>query len=151
MITTQRHRYVTWEGFEVDRYMAAWLIKRYIDPKAEFLFLPIGTEVPVDGSIAFDVPGGRWFRGNRQCTSDSVFGDIGSQDSTLERMVGLVRQLEMAYWLVDPTSDAGRMNSAVLRITDDISDPHARMVCVFKYLDDVYAAGGSVPGQPGDR
>jgi len=139
------HMYATWAGFEADRYMAAWLIKRFIDPEAEFSFLPIGSEVPADGSIAFDMPGGRWFRGGRQSTAELILHDIGAEDPALDSMVGMVRKLEMAYWLVDPMSDAGRMKSQILRIIDGTPDSEERLNKVLGYFDGVYAAGGQVP------
>ena len=35
-------KWVTWEEVGVDRMACAWLIRRFIDPDAEFLFVPAG-------------------------------------------------------------------------------------------------------------
>src|SRR5690242_19507962 len=38
-------KWVTWEQVGVDRMACAWLITTYLDPTAEFLFVPVGTSV----------------------------------------------------------------------------------------------------------
>lgn len=139
------HRYVTWVGYEVDRFMAAWLIKRFLDPEAEFSFLPVGSEVPTEGCIAFDVPGGRWFRGGRRSTAEVIRAELEVEDPIVDRMVAMVRKLELGYWLVDPTSDVGRMNSDILRIVDRTPDSVERLDEVFTYFDGIYKAGGGSP------
>lgn len=49
-------KWVTWEGVGVDRIGCAWLIRRFIDADAEFVFIPSGTAATPDGT-PFDIPG----------------------------------------------------------------------------------------------
>ena len=42
-------KWLTWEQVGVDRMACAWLITKYIDPEAEFLFVPAGQK-PLPGS-----------------------------------------------------------------------------------------------------
>ena len=139
------HQYVTWEGTEADRLLACWLIKRYIDPKAEIEFVPIGKEIDNVSGIAFDMPGGRWFRGARQSTSELIYHEIGIQENSLDKMIEMVRQLEMAYWMVDPLSEAGRFNTRLIQVLEQYIDTQERLQGVFAYLDEIYANGGCLP------
>ncbi len=138
------HTYVTWAGPEADRYMAIWLIKRFIDPKATFVFLPIGSEIPPGRDTAFDVPGGKWFRGGRQSTAETIRNEIKLSDPVVDHMVRMVRTLEMAYWLVDPLSDAGRMDSAIRQMTSGASINEEQLNKVLEYFDVVYRAKGRI-------
>src|SRR6266853_3861095 len=51
-------RWITRERIKVDRVACPWLIKKFVDPAAEFVFLPHDTDwqKAQDGTV-FDVPG----------------------------------------------------------------------------------------------
>ena len=49
-------RWITRERIKVDRVACPWLIRKFIDPQAEFLFLPHDTDwTRVDGTVV-DLP-----------------------------------------------------------------------------------------------
>lgn len=62
--------YVTLKGFEPDKLASIWLIKRFIDQKAEFVFLTKG-DFPQEG-IAFDVPDARLRRSHTRSTFETI-------------------------------------------------------------------------------
>ena len=50
-------RWITREKIKVDRVACPWLIKNFIDPEAEFVFLPATTDwTKIDNGTVFDVP-----------------------------------------------------------------------------------------------
>src|SRR3990172_8436895 len=53
---TAIHTYVTWWGTEVDKLASLWLIKRFVDPRAQFIFLPKGTLPAKDAGTPIDLP-----------------------------------------------------------------------------------------------
>lgn len=55
----------------VDRCATAWLIRRFVDPKAEFAFVQPGAEVPA-GAEPFDMPDARYGHRGRDCTFETV-------------------------------------------------------------------------------
>src|SRR5438067_2178091 len=55
----------------VDRCGTAWLIRRFIDPKAEFVFVQPGSDVPA-GAEAFDMPNVRFGHRGKDCTFETV-------------------------------------------------------------------------------
>ena len=51
-------RWITRERIKVDRVACPWLIRKFIDPNAQFVFLPPDTEwASVTDGTVFDVPG----------------------------------------------------------------------------------------------
>lgn len=51
-------KWVTRDHVHMDRVACPWLIKRFVDPDAEFGFVPFGSDVPApEGTIAFALPG----------------------------------------------------------------------------------------------
>ena len=50
-------KWITREKIKVDRVACPWLIRQFIDPQAEFLFLPHDTDwSKIDSGMVFDVP-----------------------------------------------------------------------------------------------
>jgi len=50
-------KWITREKIKVDRVACPWLIKNFVDPDAEFVFLPRDTDwTKIDKGIVFDVP-----------------------------------------------------------------------------------------------
>lgn len=50
-------RWITRERVKVDRVACPWLIKKFIDPQAEFVFLPHDTDwSKIADGIVYDVP-----------------------------------------------------------------------------------------------
>lgn len=141
------HIYITRPPIEEDTYLSAWLIKRFLDPSAEFVFVPIDSLVPDNTGHIFDLPSpyARWTRTNRRCTSEHLLAEVKEQNPATKTMASLVRQLEMGSWLVSPTSDAGRLRSTIAEMTHGTTDPQLRINRVFTYFDDIYAAGGYIP------
>src|SRR3989442_16004986 len=52
-------KWVTWEQVGLDRMACAWLITKYLDQEAEFLFVPAGQKPLPEGAEPFDIPGAR--------------------------------------------------------------------------------------------
>ena len=141
------HIYITRPPVEEDTYLSAWLIKRFLDPIAEFVFVPIGSFVQERAGCIFDLPSpySRWMRTNRQCTCEHILAEVKEPDTALKKMVDLVHQLEVGSWLVSPASEAGRLHSTIATMTRGVNDPQSRIDLVFMYYDIIYAAGGRIP------
>src|SRR5262249_24709741 len=68
-------KWVTRERVKVDRVACPWLIKKFIDPAAEFLFVPAEQVTAVaerDGAIPFDVPGVEFGHQGKECSFDAL-------------------------------------------------------------------------------
>lgn len=68
-------KWVTRERPMVDRIACPWLIKRFVDPDAEFLYVPAGRVAAVaahEGAIPYDVPGADLGHHGDQCSFDAI-------------------------------------------------------------------------------
>jgi hypothetical protein len=68
-------KWVTRERVKVDRVACPWLIRKFIDPDAEFLFVPAENVTDVarrEGAIPFDVPGVEFGHHGKECSFDAL-------------------------------------------------------------------------------
>lgn len=77
-------RYCTRENIHVDRNASAWLIKRFVDPGAEFLF--VKGEIPLSGTIPFDMYGVEWGHHGDHCTFETILALHNLADPVLQQI-----------------------------------------------------------------
>jgi hypothetical protein len=68
-------KWVTREKVKVDRVACPWLIRKFIDPQAEFLFVSVEKVLDVArdrGAIPFDVPGVELGHHGKECSFDAL-------------------------------------------------------------------------------
>ena len=94
-------RWITRENIKVDRVACPWLIKRFVDQEAEFLFVPEGElleKAKREGATPFDatrLPEVKLnHRGNR-CTFEAILEDFTLTDPALERLGHIVRAADV--------------------------------------------------------
>jgi hypothetical protein len=68
-------RWITREKVKVDRVACPWLIKKFIDPEAEFLFVPADQVMEAaerQDAVPFDVPGVELGHHGKECSFDAL-------------------------------------------------------------------------------
>jgi hypothetical protein len=88
-------KWVTWEHVGVDRMACAWLIKKYLDPEAEFLFVPKGQQPLPAEAEPFDIPGARYSHHRGHCTFTTMLRESALKDPTLERIPRIVDEADV--------------------------------------------------------
>ena len=87
-------KWVTWENIGVDRMACAWLIRRWIDPEADFIFIPMGEKsFPQDGE-PFDIPGARYSHHGGRCTFYVFLKEHKLEDPILARIAQMVDEAD---------------------------------------------------------
>jgi hypothetical protein len=87
-------KWVTWESVGVDRMGCAWLIRRFVDPTAEFAFVPLGqTTVPSDAE-PFDIPGVRLSHHGGRASFHAVLLAYSLEDPILHRLARVVDEAD---------------------------------------------------------
>jgi len=86
-------RWVTRPRPHVDRVASAWLIKRFIDPDAAFVFAP-PAEFPKD-AIAFDAPGVELSHHGEDCTFETLVKRARLRDRRLTRLAEVVHEADL--------------------------------------------------------
>jgi hypothetical protein len=97
-------KWVTRLYVHVDRTACPWLIKRFIDPKAEFLFVPvekIDETVKKQKAIPYDTPGVELGHHGDKCSFDAVVEKYKIKDPAVLDLARIVRaadtdKMEMA-------------------------------------------------------
>src|SRR5574342_221748 len=80
-------RWVTREGAKTDRVACPWLIRKFIDPQAEFLFVPKETVLEVtrrEAGKSFDCPGADYTHRDGKCSFEVLIEEFRLQDPALQ-------------------------------------------------------------------
>jgi hypothetical protein len=94
-------KWITRQDVKVDRVACPWLIKRFIDPKAEFLFVEekdLVEKANLLGAIPFDAPKIESIKLNHRgprCTFEAIIEDYAVSDPALARLALIVRAADI--------------------------------------------------------
>ncbi len=98
-------KWVTWENVGVDRMGCAWLIRRFIDPSAEFLFIPVGQHPLPEGAEPFDIPGARLSHRRGHSSFHTMLREYELEDPVLARIARMVDEADTAQEvMVEPAA-----------------------------------------------
>ncbi len=87
-------KWVTWGGVGVDRMGCAWLIRRWVDPAAEFIFVAEGShDLPPDAE-PFDIPGVRLSHHGGHCSFHAFLIAYDLKDSTLAHIARIIDEAD---------------------------------------------------------
>jgi hypothetical protein len=86
-------RWVTRPRPHVDRIASAWLIRRFIDPEATFLFAP-PAEFPAD-AIPFDAPNVELTHHGEDCTFETLMKRARLRDKRVARLAEIVHEADL--------------------------------------------------------
>jgi hypothetical protein len=111
-------KWVTWENVGVDRIGCAWLIRRWIDPQAQFEFIPRGHAEP------FDIPGVRLSHHRGHCSFHAIVDAHNLNDPILERIARIIDEADTVQAVnVEPAATGLDLICEGLRLIS--ADDHA--------------------------
>lgn len=87
-------KWITRERPKIDRIACPWLIKRFVDPEAEIIYVPFEEVIPTSkqlNAIPFDLPNVEYTHYGDQCTFDYILQKHKLTDPALEAMAVIVR------------------------------------------------------------
>ncbi|MBR0647250.1 chromate resistance protein ChrB domain-containing protein [Plastoroseomonas hellenica] len=127
-----RTLWVTRARPKIDRIACPWLIRRFVDPSAVFLFVAPG-EVPAVadrfGATPFDIEGVFWSHRGEACTFDVMIEEFGLQSDALTRLAAIIRGADTAR--LDLAPEAAGLLAASLGFSrlyrDDLAQLDAAM------------------------
>lgn len=133
-------KWITRSHVHVDRVACPWLISRFLDSAAEFLFVPKSQVLKVaqeEDAIAYDTPGADLHHRDNLCTFDVLIEEYGLTDKGLLRLAKIVNAADTDNLQNDPMA-AGLEAIAVgfgLRFPDDF----VNLKHQFEVYDALYA------------
>jgi AraC-like DNA-binding protein len=87
-------KWITRERPKIDRIACPWLIKRFIDPKAEIIYVPVDevlTKAQDLTAIPFDIPDVEYTHYNDECTFDYFVKKHKINDPAIRKMAVIIR------------------------------------------------------------
>lgn len=87
-------KWITRERPKIDRIACPWLIRRFVDPEAEFVYVPreqVFDKANELNGIPYDLPGAEYSHENDACTFDFIVRRHDIQDEAVHRMALIVR------------------------------------------------------------
>lgn len=100
-------KWATRPGVHVDRAACAWLIRRFVDPAAEFVFPADPAAVPA-GATLFDMRGAALGHHQGRCSFETALASFGlTTDPALEEIGRIVHEADLADERYDAPAAAG--------------------------------------------
>jgi hypothetical protein len=90
-------KWITREHVHVDRTACPWLIKKFVDTQAEFIFVPverIDEVVRKEGAIPFDAPDVELGHHGEKCSFDSIIAKYEIKDPAALELAKIVRSAD---------------------------------------------------------
>jgi hypothetical protein len=130
----------------VDRLASAWLIRRFIDPQASFVWLP-DVEQPLRtprGALGFDYDGARFTHVGMRVTFEVLAASFGLEhDPRLQRIGAAVRYLDAGGI---PVSEAAGLEAVLAGLRELHAQDDPLFGAAAKVFDALYAAPSAAVG-----
>ncbi len=133
-------KWVTRERPKIDRIACPWLIQRFIDRDAEFLYVPASEVLKVareTGATPYDVPGVEMTHVGELCSFDAFLARHALDDPALQQLATIVRGADTARLDLAPQS-AG-LYAMSLGLSQVFSDDHEMLRHGMVMYDALYA------------
>ena len=133
-------RWITRERPKIDRIACPWLIRNFVDPAAEFIFVP-ATEVLSKAAelnaIPFDVEGVELSHDGPLCSFDAILKKYDIDDPALDELAVIVRGADTASVHLAP--QAAGLLAISLGLSHNFRDDHEQLKHGFVIYDALYS------------
>lgn len=132
-------KWITRERPKIDRIACPWLIRRFIDPEAEIIYVPFEKVIITAselGAIPFDLPGVEYSHYDDQCTFDYFLKKHGLKDVALDRMAAIIRGADTDR--LDFAPQAAGLSAIFLGLSRNITDDQELLELGIKVYDGLY-------------
>ena len=133
-------KWVTRERPKIDRIACPWLIRRFIDPAAEFLYVPAADVMRVAaqaGATPYDVPGVEMGHVGDRCSFDAFVLKYRLSDRAMERLASIVRGADTDR--LDLTPQSAGLYAISLGLSRNHADDHTMLAHGMVLYDALYA------------
>ena len=145
-------KWVTRERPKTDRIACPWLILRFIDPGAEFLYVPAGEVLAVaerEDALSYDAPGARYTHRDGLCSFEVLVDEYAIDDPAVRVLARIVHGADVAED-IDATPQSAGLRAVAEGFSYAETDDHRQLELELPVYDALYAwcrreveAGGS--------
>jgi hypothetical protein len=132
-------KWVTRERPKIDRLACPWLIKRFVDKEAEFLYVPKDQVIAISksvGAIPYDVPNVELTHEGPLCSFDAFIKKYQLEDPGLDRLAEIVRAADTDT--LEKSPQAHGLLAITLGLSQNISDDHELLKVAMTIYDGLY-------------
>ncbi len=133
-------KWITRERPKIDRIACPWLIARFIDKEAEFLYVPSAEVLRLaskTGAIPYDVPGAELTHVGELCSFDAFLKTYHLADPALQRLAAIVRGADTSK--LDLTPESAGLYAISLGLSHSYQDDHEMLKYGMVMYDALYA------------
>ena len=141
-------RWVTRERPKIDRIACPWAIRRFVDPEAEFFYVPperVRAEADRMGAIPYDIPDVEFSHVGDRCSFDAVVERFGLADAALDTVATIVRGADTGHPELAP--QAAGLLAVSLGLSALHSDDYVMLSEGLRVYDALYAWAARARGE----
>jgi hypothetical protein len=142
-------KWVTRERPKIDRIACPWLIARFIDPAAEFLYVPADQVLKVaaeTGATPYDIPGVDYGHVGDRCSFDAFLRLHDLNDPALQQLAVIVRGADTAR--LDLAPQCAGLLAQSLGLSALFADDHVMLQHGMLMYDAYFAWLKQAQGEP---
>jgi len=122
-------KWITCERPKIDRIACPWLIRRFVEAEAEFIYVPteqVFAAAKETGAIPYDIPGAEPFSHDGElCSFDAFIKHYNLADPALDHLAIIVRGADTAR--PDLAPQAAGLHAISLGLSANVPDDHAML------------------------
>jgi hypothetical protein len=135
-------KWVTRQRPKVDRIACPWLIKRFVDPQAEFLYAPAGDVLAVansEGATPYDIPNAELGHHGDECSFDAIVRkyQLAENDPALAHLARIVRGADTDQR--DLTPESRGLLAIAQGFSEAYANDHDQLAAELPVYDALYA------------
>lgn len=133
-------KWITRERPKIDRIACPWLIGRFIDKEAEFLYVPSADVLKVaacSGATPYDIPGVEFTHVGELCSFDAFLKRYDLHDPALQQLAAIVRGADTSR--LDLTPQSAGLYALSLGLSQNFTDDHEMLRHGMVMYDALYA------------
>jgi hypothetical protein len=133
-------KWITRERPKIDRIACPWLVARFIDPGAQFMYVPSGDVLRIareEDAIPYDIPGVELSHVGDLCSFDAFLMKYGIDDPALSTLAPIVRGADTSR--LDLTPQSAGLYAISLGLSATFADDHEMLKHGMVLYDALYA------------
>jgi rhodanese-related sulfurtransferase len=133
-------KWVTREHPKIDRIACPWLISRFINPDAQFLYVPpdrVTTVAAETGGIPYDIKGAEFGHVGERCSFDAIVGIFDIKDPALDQVATIVRGADTSR--LDLAPECEGLHAISIGLSANFPDDHEMLRHGLVIYDALYA------------
>jgi rhodanese-related sulfurtransferase len=141
-------KWVTRERPKIDRIACPWLIRRFIDPNAEFIYVPKDQVLAVarkTGATPYDIDGVEFTHEGERCSFDTILRIYEIRDAALDHLATIVRGADTSRHDLSP--QCGGLFAISLGLSANFPDDHEMLTHGMVIYDALYTWCRNLQGE----